>query len=170
MKRLILLFIFVSLWSCKTKVPVFEIYQEVNFTIPSGKDPIATHHFLIHDIPSFLKANLKQKGLKSTDLTEFYAGKGKIESIVYSSNFGIIGKMSVWIYKKDDYNNSTEIYYRDNIPITLKGEIKLLSTGEDVRDILLNDKYEMDIEIQFKNFVTESIDCRFTFKFDAYIE
>lgn len=170
MKNLFLLFILVSLFSCKSKVPVFEIYQEVNFIIPTGKDPLATHHFLIHNIPSFLKENLDRKGLKLSDIKELYAGRGKLESIVYNSNFGIINKLSISIYKKEDNFNSHEIYYHDEIPFVNKGELKLLSTGEDIREILSLDKYEMDVEIQFKNFTTEEIECRMTFGYVAYLE
>ena len=170
MKRIILFFIFVSFFSCRTKVPVFEINQEVNFLIPAGKNPIATHHFIIHDIPSYLQGNLERKGLKLSDLTELYAGRGKLESIVYSSNFGVISKISISIYKKGVSEKSYEIYYRDEIPFTSKSELKLLSTGEDVRDILSLDKYEMDVEVLFKTFTSEEIECRLTFGYVAYIE
>ncbi len=170
MIRTFFFIILISFFSCKTKTPVFEIFQEVNFTIPAGKDPIATHHFLIHDIPSFLNQNLKEKEISLSNINQLYAGKGKFLSIYSNANFGVISKMSVWIYKKGDYNNSIEIYYRDNVPLNLNGEIKLLSTGEDVRDILSGDLYEMDIEMQFKSFVPELIDCRFTYSFAAYVE
>lgn len=170
MKKLIIFLGFLSMFSCKTKTPVFEIYQEVNFIIPSGKDPIATHHYIINDIPSFLDVNLKQKGLKLSDITELYAGRGKIESVGYESNFGVIEKISVWIYKKGYYENRKEIYYHDEIPYTRKGELKMLSTGEDIRDVLLGDKYEMDIELLFRGFTTEVIDTRMTFSYVAYIE
>jgi len=170
MTRLVLFLILVSLLSCKTKVPVFEINQEVHFLIPAGKNPIATHHFIIHDIPSLLENNLTRKGLKLSDITELYAGRGKLESIVYSSNFGVISKISISIYKKGEDEKSYEIYYRDEVPFTSNGELKLLSTGEDVRDILSLDKYEMDVEILFKSFTAEEIECRLTFGYVAYIE
>ncbi len=170
MKKILFLLFVISILSCKSKVPVFEINQEVNFIIPSGKNPIATHHFKIHDIPSFLNENLERKGLKLTDIKELYAGRGKLESVVYNSDFGIISKISISIYKKGDSENSFEIYYHDQIPLVSKGELKLLSTGEDVRDILSLDKYEMDVEILFKGFTTEDINCRLTFEYAAYIE
>ncbi len=170
MKHLVLFFILVSFLSCKTKVPVFEINQEVRFLIPAGKDPIRTHYLIIHDIPSFLNENLERKGLKSSDLTELYAGKGKLESIVYSSNFGVISKISISIYKKGEKEKSYEIYYRDQVPLSSKGELKLLSTGEDVREVLSQDKYEMKVELQFKTFTLEEIECRLTFGYVAYIE
>ena len=170
MKRFIVLLVLLSFFSCKSKIPVFEIYQEVNFVIPSGKDPYQIHHFLIHDIPSFLNANLEKKDLKLSNLTEFYAGRGKLESIVYNSEFGVFSKISIWVYKKGDYNNRFEIYYHDQIPFNSKGELKLLSTGEDVREILSNDEYEMDIEVQFRRFTNEVIETRLTFGYVAYLE
>lgn len=170
MKRLILFLVITSFLSCNTKTPVFEIYQEVSFLMPAGKDPIATHHFIINDIPSFLNSNLTQRGLKLSDLKELYAGYGKLESIVYDSNFGVIDRISVWIYIKGDYDNRMEIYYHDEIPYTRKGELKLLSTGEDAREVLLEDKYEMDVEIQFRGFTSESIETRLTFSYVAYTE
>ncbi|MGE5354718.1 MAG: hypothetical protein ACM3PT_00625 [Deltaproteobacteria bacterium] len=166
----ILLFALNGVLSCKTKAPAFEIYQEVRFTIPSGKDPVATHHFLIRDIPGFLKANLNQRGLKIDDMSEFYAGKGLFRSLDFEYNYGIIYDISVWIFKKDDFENRKEIYYRDDVPVSQKGELKLLSTGEDVRDILILDKYDMDIEVRFKNVTSQSVDCRFEFNYVAYLE
>ena len=170
MTRLVLFLFLVSLLSCKTKVPVFEINQEVHFLIPAGNNPIATHHFIIHDIPSHLENNLTRKGLKLSDITELYAGRGKLESIVNSSNFGVISKISISIYKKGESEKSYEIYYRDEVPFSSNGELKLLSTGEDVRDILSLDKYEMDVEVLFKSFTSEEIECRLTFGYVAYIE
>ena len=170
MRKLIILSFFLLFFSCKSKVPVFELYKEVNFSITAGLDQIATHHILIHNISSSFNAKLSEKGLNASDISEFYAGKGKIVSVFNEANFGIIERISVWIYKKGEYNKAKEIYYRDEIPFSLRGEIKLLSTGEDVRDILSNDKYEMDIELKFKSFVTETIDCRFPYSFVAYSE
>jgi len=170
MKRFLVLLFITSLLSCKSKVPLFEMYQEVNFIIPSGKDPIATHHFLVHKIPSFLKNHLDQKGIKLSDVKELSAGRGKIESVVYNSNFGIISKISISIYKKGDFANRFEIYYHDEIPLTRKGELKLLSTGQDVREILSLKEYEMDVEVQFKGFTSETIECRMTFNYGAYLE
>ena len=170
MKRLIFLLIPLYLLSCKSKVPVFEIYQEANFTIPSGKDPIATHHFLIKNIPSFLNQNLEEKQVSLNDISQLYAGRGKINSIYTSANFGIISKISIWIYKEGDSDHAVEIYYRDEIPLNLNGEMKLLSTGEDVRDILKNEYYNIDMEIQFKDFISAPIECRFTYSFAAYTE
>lgn len=156
--------------SCNTKVPAFEIYQEVRFTLPAGKIPTVTHHFLVHDIPSFLKENLKTRGLTIDDITEFYAGKGRFISLDYDYNFGILYDVSVWIYKINEYNNRKEIYYRDEVPINQKGELKLLSTGEDVRDILLSDKYEMDIELVFINTSNITTECALEFNYVAFVE
>ena len=99
-----------------------------------------------------------------------YAGRGKIISIYPNANFGIIRKISISIYKKDDYDNRIEIYYRDEVPLNLNGEIKLLSTGEDVRDVIKESSYEMVVEVQFKNFVSQPLDCRLTYSFGAYVE
>jgi hypothetical protein len=170
MKRYIVLFFVLSIFSCKSKVPIFELHQEVNFVIPAGKDYLATHHFLIHDIPSTLNKTLESKNIKLSDINELYAGRCKIESVVYNSNFGIMSKISVWIYKKGDYENRKEIYYRDEIPLTKRGELKLLSSGQDIREILLSDKYEMDFEVLFKGFTTETIECRMTYNYAAYPE
>jgi len=170
MKKYIILLFVLSLFSCKSKVPIFELYQEVNFIIPAGKDHLATHHFLIHDIPSTLNKTLKSKSIKLSDIKELYAGRGKLESIVYNSNFGIMRNISVWIYKKNDYGNRAEIYYRDDIRVNQRGELKMLSSGEDIRDILISDNYEMDIEVQFKGFTAETIECRMTFSYVGYSE
>ncbi|MBK7096906.1 MAG: hypothetical protein IPH57_18285 [Saprospiraceae bacterium] len=167
---IVIAFFSVGMISCKTKAPVFEIYQEARFSIPAGKDPVATHHFIIRDIPSFLKANLQQRGMVIDDLTEFYAGKGRFQSLDFDYNFGVIYDLSVWVYKKGEYENRKEVYYRDEVPWSQKGELKLLSTGEDVREILLSDNYEIDVELQFKSVTAQSVDCRFEFNFVAYIE
>ena len=98
------------------------------------------------------------------------SGEGLFRSLDFEYNYGIIYDLSVWIYKKNDYENRKEIYYRDEIPLRQDGELKLLSTGEDVRDIVINDTYDMDIEIRFKNVGSQSVDCRFELNYAAYIE
>lgn len=170
MKRYIFLLSILSFFSCKTKVPIFEIPQEVNFVLPLGKDPLATHHFIIHNIPSFLNKKLETNNIKLSEIKELYAGRGKIESVVYNSNFGTIYKISISIFKEGDFDNRKEIYYHDEIPNIRRGELKLLSTGEDIREILLEDKYGMDVEVQFKVFTVEYIECRMNFNYVAYPE
>ena len=170
MKKIFFLLFIITLLSCKSKVPVFEIDQEVNFVFLSGENPITKHGIIIHDIPSFLNKNLERKGLKLSDMKEFYAGRGKLESVGDIYDFGIFSKISISVFKKGDRKNKVEIYYHDQIPLISKGELKLLSTGEDVRDILSLDKYEMEVEYYLKGFSKDDIHCRLTFEYAAYIE
>lgn len=170
MYRVLVFLCIILIYGCNSKTPAFEIYQEASFIIPSGRDPLATHHFIIHKIQNFLPSNLNSHGLKSSDLSQFYAGKGKFGSIGSDYNFGIIYDVSIWIYKENDYANRKEIYYLDEVPFSSNGELKLLSTGEDLREILTNDTYEMDIELRFKSLTGIEGDCKLEYNLSAFVE
>ena len=170
MNRLFIFFILLTFFSCKTKVPLFEIYQEAGFSFPLGKDPISTHHYKVQNIPSFLNQTLAEKKLSLSDVDELYAGKGKIISFPDNANLGVINRISIWIFKDGDYSNRIEIYYRDEVPDKISGELKLLSTGEDIREILKEKSYNLDVAVQFKYFVPQTIDCRLIYSFAGYSE
>ncbi len=165
-----LLLLSISLLSCSKKTPVFYIDEEVSFTIPPGLSPFLIHHFQIKNVKSLLPKVLEEKKLDINSIDELYAGKGKFVSFYNNSNYGIIDKLSIWINKSGDEDNQFEIYYLDEIPFNRKGELRLLSSGQDIREVLKNSEYDIDIEIRFKNLITEPIESRFIFSFVAYNE
>ncbi len=160
----------VVLFSCTTKTPVFRINEEVSFTIPAGLSPLLVHHFQIKNIKSSLSEVLEESKIDIEAIKELYAGKGKFVSFYNNSNYGIIDKLSVWINKSGDEENQFEIYYLDEVPLNRKGELKLLSSGQDIREVLKNDKYDIDIEVRLKYVITEPIESRFLFSFVAFYE
>ncbi len=167
---ILLLILSISLFSCKTKTPVFRIDEEVSFTIPSGLSPFLVHHFQIKNVKSLLSKVLEENKIDINAIDELYAGKGKFVSFYNNSNYGIIDKLSVWINKSGEEDNQFEIYYLDEIPFNRKGELKLLSSGQDIREVLKNDEYDIDIEVRLKHVITEPIESRFVFSFVAYGE
>ena len=168
-RQILAVIVLFNMLSCQTKTPVFEIYQEARFTIPAGMTQLATHHFFVRDIPGFLEAYLEERKIELDDIAELYAGKGRFLSIDFDYNFGILYDVSIWIFNKGEYENRIEIYYRDEVLLRHNGELKLLSTGQDVRDILINDSYDMAIELRFKNVTTQSVDCNLVFSYVAYL-
>lgn len=169
-RQVVAIFLLFSLFSCQTRVPAFEIYQEARFSIPAGMTQLATHHFFVRDIPGFLEAHLEERKIELDAITELYAGKGRFVSIDFDYNFGILYDVSIWVFNKGEYENRIEIYYRNEVLQRHNGELKLLSTGQDVREILINDSYDMAIELRFKNVTTQSVDCNLVFSYVAYID
>ncbi len=165
-----LLAFFVFFSSCKTKTPVFRIDEEVSFTIPAGLSPLLVHHFQIKNVKSLLSEVLEENKMDINAIDELYAGKGKFVSFYNNSNYGIIDKVSVWINKSGEEDNQFEIYYLDEVPLNRKGELKLLSSGQDIREVLLNERYDIDIEVRLKYIITEPIESRFIFSYVAYDE
>ena len=167
------LFILVALLfiSCNTETPAFYIHKENDITIPVGLSTIETHFFVINNINNSFQAELDIRGISADQVKAVNAGKGHFSPVFNEFNYGIIQKVSVWLVSVDDPSYRKEIYYRDEIPLNVDNELRLLSGISNLKDFLMSEKkYNLEIQLNFRNFVPVELENRFTYSFAIFME
>jgi len=159
------------LYSCTTETPAFYIHKEHDFTIPAGLNTLETHFFIIEDIQNNFLAEIEANGIKLENIISVNAGKGLFTPVFNEFNYGALRDISIWMVSYDDPTIRKEIYYRDEIPLNKTQELKLLSGIANLKDFLISEqKFYLEIQLKFRNFVPSNTDNRFTYSFAIFIE
>ena len=157
--------------SCNTETPAFYIYKENDITIPVGLSIIETHFFVIPNINNTFQAELETRGIQADQVKAVNAGRGSFTPVFNEFNYGIIDKVSIWLVSVKDPGYRKEIYYREEVPLNISNELKLLSGISDLKDFLLSEeKYNLEIQLNFRNFVPTELENRFTYSFAIFME
>ena len=169
--RTIPILLFALIFSCQTDNPAFYLYREHDITIPAGLNTIETHFFVVKNISNAFQDELEARQINPDQIKSVNAGQGIFEPIFQEFDYGIIRDVSIWLVSVDDPTLRKEIYYRDAIPFSQKNELKLLSGIADLKSFLLEQKkYNLEIQLKFRNFVPSNFENRFTYSFAIFME
>lgn len=157
--------------SCNTASPSFYIFKENDITIPAGISTLETHFFVINNINNTFQAELDSRGILPDQIKSVNAGKGQFNPIFDDFDYGIMREVSIWLVSVTDASVRKEIYYRDQIPLTEKNELRLLSGIANLKEFLLSEeKYNLEIQLKFRNFVPTELENRLTYNFAVFME
>lgn len=151
--------------SCgKDDIILFEMEYTEDFEIQAGLNSFETHHFLIKDISTNYNNLLQTFDQTDSQVSNINPQNARLDALFSSATYDIIREISVRIYK-DDVTNYKEIFYIENVPLNTGGDLNLIPTLVDVRDILSGDSFNIDIAIQFRQAPAQFIESRFIFDF-----
>lgn len=156
--------------SCEKDQVNFYIFKEHDFEITAGLNTIETHFFVFRNIKNTLPQELYNQGLSFDDVKQVYAGKGLIKPVFEDFQYGDIREVSIWVVSPVDPSIRQEIYYQDQIPYNLRGEMRLLSGIANLKEFLsVHSTYNLEIQIKFRNFVPANSLNRFTYSFAIFL-
>jgi len=159
-----------SSYSCDKDQVSFYIFKEHDFEIPAGLNTIETHFFVFRNIKNTLPQELYDQGLSFDDVNLVYAGRGLIKPVFDDFQYGDIREVAIWVVSPTDPSIRHEIYYLDQIPYNLRGEMRLLSGIANLKEFLsLHSTYNLEIQIKFRNFVPANSLNRFTYSFAIFL-
>ncbi len=98
-----------------------------------------------------------------------HTGKGTFTPVFDDFDYAYLRDVSIWLVSDDNPSIRKEIYYRDEIPLREKNELRLLSGLADLKEFIYSEeKYNLEIQLKFRNFVPANIDNRFTYSFAIF--
>jgi len=154
---------------CQTEKPEFYVHREMDFELLPFQNPAATYFAEIKNIPNTFPEEFELLGLQESQISAIYSGKGTFRPVYTDFDFGNIEEVSIWLVSTDDPSLRREIYYRDQIPLSQKNELRLLSGLADLKSFLLGvPKYNLEIQLNFRTFVPQNTDVRFTYSFAIF--
>ena len=153
-----------TLLSCSNGAePLFDIELEADFTIGAGLNTFDTHFFIIRNVPTRIQSFL---GTVDEDLIgQILPTRAQITAPFTSIDFSIVREVSVWAVSSADPNIKKEIFYQDRIEFNEQEDLKLFSSLSEVKDILTEDDFDLEIRFNFRTFTPTNIDSRLTMNF-----
>lgn len=152
----------------KKEQEIFSITNETEFNIPAGLDNLLTHIFVIEDLKSTLEAAATQKGLSLDDLSRVNAStaefRGKFQQVDYSN----ISRVAVNMVDPAGELPKREVFYQEIININHSGPLQLFGSLSDVKSLLSNNDYNLEIELRFRAPTTMTLENRFIYNFVAF--
>ena len=157
--------------SCQTDSPSFYLFRENDFTIPAGLSPYETHFFLTYHIQNNFRKELEERQINPDQIRSVSPGRGSFSPIFQDIEYGLIRDVSIWLVSSSDPSVRKEIYYRDEVPLSQKNELQLLSGIANLKDFLLGqEKYNLEIQLKFRNFVPSNFENRLSYSFAIFLE
>ena len=137
------------------------------FTIAAGLNPlVGTHIFEIPNLNSSFDNFIDQNMASSSTITSINPGTSFISSIL-ANQYGYIREISVKIFPMDDPDFEKEIFFHNVIPDNQSGNLSLIGTLVDAKEILEKEDFGIRVELRLRDFVPETTDARIDFSFFA---
>jgi len=144
------------------------IHRENDFVIEAKQSLIETRFIRISLENTILK-ELEASGITKEEIKSIHTGKGLFTPVFDDFDYGYLREVSIWMVSVDNPSLRKEIYYREEIPISKKNELKLLSGLANLKDFIYSEeKYNLEIQLKFRNFVPANADNRLTYSFAIF--
>lgn len=162
---LLVLLLPLLLTNCKKEENVlFRMEYNETFEIKAGLNTFETHHFLIQNRNTNINSYLAGYGGDASELMAINPRSARLETLFSNATYDIVLDVSVRIYE-DDPNDYKEIFYREDVPLNTGATLDLIPTLVDVKEMMTEDRYNIDVAFLFRNPPPEFIESRLTFDF-----
>ena len=138
-----------------------------DFEIQAGLGVFVVHHFRIPNIPSNYSQLLADNNKTDTDIKEIKNISGELSSIFGDGTFEMIQRISVRVYPQGDENDYIEVAYRDPAPFETRNALGLIPSLANVKPLLTQDRFSIDVVIELPNNTVENIPVRLNLLFKA---
>jgi len=155
--------------ACRGEGLGFTMTYQQDFEIQAGLGVFDTHVFLITDIPTNMDAFLINNDADVNDITGIIAREAELSVNFANIDFAFIREVVVEIYSDDDIQGK-EIFFREDVPLNTGIRLQLLPSLPDVHEFLMDDDFNIRIELKLRDFSPTFIETRFDFQFFAKLE
>lgn len=157
-----LLGVLLLLAGCKkdTVLPGFDMIYQEEFSLPAGIGGLATHHFYFKNIPTRYQNLLSQYSKADTAIIQIIPARAAISGIFGDANFAVVEEASLWVYNENDPNGRLEVFYRYPTPIDPSNALDLIPTLEQVKSIMSEDRFSIDLALRLRTTTTEETPVR----------
>ena len=169
--RVILFFIslcFLTVSCNNREKELFTVEMEARLDIPGGKDNIWTHVFVLQDIPSTLEAFAQQRGYSLENIDRVNSSIASLEGVFETVDYSNFDRIAINIRKNDDIESAREIFFQEIIPFNHTGPLQLFGSLSDIKPYLVDEFFDLEVEIRFKAPTTQLLENRLIFSFVAY--
>ncbi len=162
----LLLFSLAINWGCNKEPNIlFDFTYNQDLTMPAGLTYLDTHYFVFNDIQTNYKALLQAHGYTADQIKNIEPGSAFVFSLDNSSMFDFIQEISIRLSSTDTFIK--EAFYTIQVPLNASDRLDMVGTLVDLKDILDQDRFNMEVIFKLRANSPANIDTRFTMKFLA---
>lgn len=170
-KILITFMIVISLLSCGSdRQELFIVDNEVEFILPGALNTIETHVFIIRNVPSFYRTSLSANGASDDQVVSITATRARLMGSFGTIDYNFIAEISVRALSKSDPGLNREMYFQDRIPFNQSGDLELFSSISELKDILSEEVFDMEVRIRLRQSTPLQIQNKLIFSYAVFDE
>lgn len=161
--------LFVFLASCsKNPNPVFFMDTEAEFVIEAGHNTTLTYFYQITDIPTFYE--IFSAGSDTSSIVALYPHTAILKPKFQSFDLDFIHNITVDLLDVRDSNKRTELFFMEFIEFGFKEEIRLFNSINDIKDYMQDDRFHIEVAINYRQGTFRTEDFTLEMIFAAYDE
>ncbi len=151
----------------KDEEPRFTIPLEIIVFFPAEFNTVATHTTELFSVPNFLQSRLAQNGMTADQITSIVAGRGQIIPVSPSVQYQVLNNVIVNVSSanSDDVN---EMYYNDFIDFDHSGNLELLSSISELKDIMSNGVFDLQVKYNLRQGLIATTEHKLKFDLLVY--
>ena len=147
---------------------LFLVENEVDFIIPVGLNTIETHVFVIQDVPTLYNENLSIFGVSESDVMSISSGRGLLTGSFGEIDYDFIDQLSVRIRSNTSPEFDREMFYREQIPFSHNGDLQLLSSISELKEIISENTMDVEVRIRLRNFIPANLQAKLIFSYAVF--
>ncbi len=155
--------------ACRGEGLGFTMTYQQDFEIPAGLGVFDTHVFQITGIPTNMDAFLLTNDANENDITAIIPREAELSINFANVDFAFVREVVVEIYN-DENERGREIFFREDIPLNTGVRIQLAPSLPDIQEFLIEDNFNIRVELKLRDFSPSFIETRFDFQFFARLE
>lgn len=155
--------------NCKGEGLGFTMTYQRDFEIAAGLGVFDTHVFELNGIPTNKAAFLSTNDAQESDITGIIPRKAELSINFADVDFIFVQEVIVEIFNRDNLQGK-EIFYRENIPQNTGFRIDLIPSLPEISEFLMDDEFNIRVEMRLRDISPQFIDTRLDFQFFAKLE
>lgn len=148
--------------------PLFTMETEARFTIPAGLNTIETYFFQLRDVPTFFDVFSSAVNLDSVDINQLIGQNCILNPVGDVIDLDFINDMNIYILDPSDPNIRHEIFFRENIELGSKDNLRLFNSIVDVQEFMKLPDIDMEVEVRFRQITFRTVEYQLDMDFAAF--
>ena len=164
--RWTLLLTMFSFWGCSDAPDsLFQLNAEADFNLAPGLNTFETFYFPVQRVST--NYDLLSNGTDPLLIGSIQPSRAIITAPFIDFDWSIVREVSVWAISIRDPEIRAEIFYQDRINFNEQNELRLFSSLSDVKQIMTEDAFNLEVRFNFRNITPAEIRCRIEMNFLA---
>lgn len=147
-----------------------QIPVEIAFDIPNESNTFETHYRYLHSIPNFIKARLELENIAIEDVTSIQAGRGQLIPLSGNIDYRIYNDITITAISVNNSELIGEMYYNEFVDLDHTGNLELLSSISELRDIMIEGVFDLEIAYNLRQANVFNTEHRLTFNLAIFTD
>lgn len=133
----------------KDEEPRFSMPVEVTVFFEDGFSTVETYTTEIFSLPNQMQTRLAQNGMTADQVTSIVAGRGQIIPVSPNVQYQLLNNIVINVSSVDN-DDLNEMYYNDFIEFDHNGNLELLSSISEIKDIMLDGVFDLQVKYNLR--------------------